>query len=549
MGSLESSDKGASNRLAAVSGRIEVSPEHYLQVLRHRKWVIVATLLVVSAATAIVAYRLPDVYESETLILVDPQQVPQDYVRATISGDVRNRLGTLSQQILSATRLQKVIDTFNLYAEERKKLVREDVITLMRAAINVKVVSDFGGKADLQAFRISYSSKDARIAAQVTNELASLFIGENLKAREQMASGTSSFMENQLGETKKQLEAQEAQVREFKMKHLGEMPEQQQSNIQILAQLQARLQVVSDSLYRAEQQKSYIQTILASRPLAPQRESNTPAALQPRVEKPLADQPTPSEGKLSELLTRYGENHPDVKRLKAQVEQERRERDEMLKKAGSSTPAPAPTPAGPSGADQDQTGASPTVQAQVASIEAEIAKNKQEQKKITEAISAYQVKMEAEPVREQQIADLVRDYGISKEHYSQLLEKKLSAEMATQLEIRQQGEKFTILDPAQVAQKPAKPNRLAIDGAGVAGGLVLGIMLALSTELLGASVISASEISTALGLPVLGVIPLIITPYDRQRRKRWMLAGVTSGVVMVLAVGAFLFFHYRDQIF
>ena len=188
----------------------QVSPEHYLRLIIHRKWLVLGTFVLVSAATFMVSFRLPDVFTSSTLILVDPQKVPEAYVKATVTGDLRNRLGTLKQQILSATRLQKIIDALNLYPVERKSLAREDVIAMMQKDVEVSIVSDYGGSQDLQAFRIGYSGKDARQVAQVANDLATLFMDENLKAREQQSVGTSEFLQNQLQETKKVLEALEA---------------------------------------------------------------------------------------------------------------------------------------------------------------------------------------------------------------------------------------------------------------------------------------------------------------------------------------------------
>lgn len=527
----------------------EISVEHYLLILLHRKWLVLILFMLVSTGTAIVARLLPDIYMSETLILVDPQQVPKEYVVPTITDDLRNRLGTLAQQILSSTRLQKIIDTFNLYPEERKKLAREDVITMMRQDITVKMANDFGARQDFQAFRISYSGKEPRIVAQVTNELASLFIEENLKAREQVVAGTADFLENQLEESRKRLVELEDKIRDFKLKHLGEMPEQQQSNIQILGQLQARLQLVADALNRAEQQRSYLQTLASAQPIfsSPGKESrnDTQAQLATASMPGRSLAKSPNELNLAALLTRYGENHPDVRLLKQVVEQERSQRQEAETRAETekqNQPAsaePTTAPIGPS----------PAVQAQLVSVETEIAKNKEEQQKLIKVIASYQEKLEAVPVREQEIADLVRDYGISKEHYSQLLEKKLAAQMATQLEMRQKAERFTILDPAQPAQKPSKPNRKAIYAAGAVGGLGLGVAAAISTELLGGTITSAAQVSESVGLTVLGVIPMISTPYDRKRRKRWMLAGAGSGLAMMLAVCAFLLYRYRDQLF
>jgi len=224
------SSTAVTTRHRSASKEVGLSPEHYLRLIVHRWWLVLGTTLTISAAAIIYSHYLPNVYTSETVILVDPQKVPDSYVKSTVTGDVRNRLSTLSQQILSATRLQRIIETLNLYPEDRKRLAREDIITRMRADISVQVVSDFGASQDFQAFRITYSGKDARLVAQVTNELASLFIEENLKAREQQATGTTEFLGNQLQETRKDLEAQEAKLKQYKMLHLGEMPEQQSAN-------------------------------------------------------------------------------------------------------------------------------------------------------------------------------------------------------------------------------------------------------------------------------------------------------------------------------
>src|SRR4051812_17346060 len=241
---------------------VELSPAHYIQVILKRKWIVVSVFVIVAAATIGIARSLPNVYMSETVILVDPQKVPESYVRATVTGDVRNRLGTLTQQILSATRLQKIIEAYGLYAEDRRSMAREDVIARMRSKINVAMVTG-GSVGSLEAFRISYSGGDPRLVAQVTNQIASLFIDENLKARELQATGTTDFLQQQLNETRKTLENQEAQLRDFRMKHLGEMPEHQVANLTVMGQLQASLQQESEALNRAEQQKSYLQSMMS----------------------------------------------------------------------------------------------------------------------------------------------------------------------------------------------------------------------------------------------------------------------------------------------
>src|SRR5215467_13746124 len=296
------SSQAAGRRVGpAEGGAVQLAPEHFLRVLAHRKWRVLGIWLLGSVATILIALRLPDVYTSETLILVDPQKVPEAYVKSTVTGDVRNRLGTLSQQILSQTRLQKIIEQLNLYPEDKKKgMAREDVIAKMRSDISVRVVSDFGATQDLQAFRISYSGPEPRLVAQVTNQLASQFINENLTARSVQAEGTTEFITNQKRESLKALDEQEAKLRDFKLKHVGEMPQQQTADLQLLGQAQSQYQLESEALARAEQKG----------PASSGEKGRL--ALKPSVV---------AKARLAEMLSRYGEQHPDIRRLKSQIEE------------------------------------------------------------------------------------------------------------------------------------------------------------------------------------------------------------------------------------
>jgi succinoglycan biosynthesis transport protein ExoP len=550
------------------SGGGALSPEHYLRLLVHRKWLVLGVTLGVSAATMIYSHYLPNIYTSETLILVDPQKVPDAYVKSTVTGDVRNRLSTLSQQILSATRLQKIIDTLNLYPEDRKKLAREDVITHMRSDISVQVVSDFGATLDLQAFRIGYSGKDARLVAQVTNELASLFIEENLKAREQQATGTTEFLGNQLQETRKDLEQQEAKLKDYKLKHVGEMPEQQTADLQILGQLQSQLQLEGDALSRAESQKMVLQSMMsqsstvvdlddAGQTRAP-KAADTKAAEPAKQAAAAATALTRDKAQLADLLAKYTPDHPTVRKLRKQIEQE--EAVEALRAAGvaaaaataaqnqppvvAADPTPPPPPVR-APVPQPSNHINPVIQSELTVLDADVSKHKDEVTRLSKAVAGYQAKLAAIPIREQEITQLVRDYEISKAHYSRLLGQDLSAETATQLEIRQKGEKFEVLDPGQVAERPSSPKRAIINAGGSIGGLILGILLAVGTEFLGISITSSEDLAGAVGFPVLEVIPIILTRADRRRRIRRMLLASASAAVTVVAVGAILF--YRSQ--
>ncbi len=536
----------------------EVSSEHYLRLILHRWWLVVSTFVLVSGATIAITSGMPDIYTSYTTILVDPQKVPQSYVRPTVTGDVRDRLGTLSQQILSATRLQKIIDSLNLYPKERRTMAREDVIAKMRKDIDISMVSG-GVNQDLEAFRISYIGKDPRLVAQVANQLASLFIEENLKTREQEATGTTEFLQNQLQETRKDLEAQEAKLKDFRMKHIGEMPEQQTGDLQLLGQAQSQLQLESEALSRALQQKKLLQSMTAQAAAPVDIDGTLPEA--PGHSGPargaVAAAKTPLEldrAKLAALLARgYTDQHPDVRKVKVEIAQE----EASLAHAKRDVPRAVPVPEPPSAPKPAKMApaipgnyANPVLESELKSLDDEVANHKQQEERLTKVVAAYQAKLEAIPVREQEMADLTRDYEISKAHYTQLLRDQLSAETATQLEIRQKGERFTVLDPAQPAERPTRPNRLLLNCAGSLVGLVLGFALTLATEVLGMSITAPEQITAATGLTVLEVIPIIRTHTDQlARKRRFRLAVVSGSAAAVLTALAVFWFHYRGQVF
>ena len=539
-------NRGSSGAMKSSSGWGELSVEHYILLLMHRKLLILITFLVVSGGAALYSYLAPNVYTSESLLLVDPQQIPERYVTSTVPGDIRNRLNSLVQQIMSATRLKTIIEKFDLYQEQQNKLSHEEIISLMRDDISVTEAVDFGGKAvtNLQAFRISYSGQDARIVAQVANELASLFIEENLKARERVATGTTEFIDNQVEEARTKLIAQEAELSKYKLQHVGEMPDQQQANLQILNQLQSQLQGVNDAVSRAEQQKTYLQALITTQS-SPAEQRNEARGTNPSVRNPTG--PSQEELLLAATLSRYGETHPDVQQLRKQIEELRqirqRSEQEALDAAAqapeSAEREPATTPVNP---------AFSATQAQLQAIETEIAQKKAEQKRLNDMISTYQARVESAPIREQEMLQLVRDYEISKDYYSQLLGKKLSSETSTQLEIRQKGERFTIVDAAQVPEKPSSPNRLLINAMGCLAGLALGLLAAIATEFLGITITSPNQVVAATRLAVLGIIPVLQTRAD-HRRRRWAIACATSGAVTLLLGGTLLLYHFRNQIF
>jgi len=541
--------------------------EHYVQLLLHRKWIIVTVFVVVTSLIIASVQALPNVYTAQTLILVDPQKVPETYVKSTVTGSVRDRLSTLSQQILSATRLQKIIDELHLYQAEKKKMAREEIIAQMRKDITTTVVSDFGPAQDLQAFRISYNGTDPRQVAQVTNNLASLFIEENLRAREQQSSGTTEFIENQLQDTRKALEEQENKLKDFRLRHVGEMPEQQSADLQILGNLQNQVQVEGDALSRAEQQKTLLQSLVTQTAPVVDLDSggtdeigtHTPAKTGPvAAAVPPKSALAQDRAKLNELLTHYKETWPDVINLKKRIQQE--EAQEALAgvhevPAAPKVPVPPPPPS-LTAAKTDpaavvappQKHFNPVLQGQIEAADAEIAKHKQELQRLSRLVANYQAKLEAIPVREQETLSLSRDYEMTKQHYSQLESQALSAETATQLEFRQKGQRFVVLDPAIAPEKPSKPNRPLLDVAGAFIALIIGLVVAMAPEFFGMTIIGPQDIASAGNLTILESIPVIMTRSDQIARKRRILVAAASVVFTTAAAGTILFLRFRNQI-
>ncbi len=380
---------------------------------------------------------------------MDPQRIPDRYVTSTVPTDPTERLNTISQQVLSETCLGEIIDQMHLYPEMHGK-AREDVVENMRRHITLQVRQASG--QGLGSFTITYEGNSPEVVAKVANQLATSFIDWNLKNRELRAEGTTQFLATQLEEAKQNLQGQEQKLRDFKMQHVGQMPDQMAANLQTLSRLQVALQANSDSLNRIEQEKQLLSRV----PEAPQ--GGAPVQLSERARLETEQRQLSSE--LWDLKKKYTDSHPDVEAASARL-------------ARVQSQLKALPPAAPDNPANETT--STAVRLEL--IEKEKQRLIREQRNIQNQFEAYQAKVDAVPLREQQLTDLTRDYETSKEHYSSLLEKTLSAGMATELEKRQEGERFTVLDPAKAPERPFKPNRLALMLSAFAGSFVFALCL------------------------------------------------------------------------
>ena len=416
----------------------------------------------------------------------------------------------------------------------------------MRKDIDIELVRDARSN-QITAFNVYYSSRDPHVAQQVTSELTNLFINENLEVRQHQSEDTTKFLETQLEAARNALADQEEKIRQFKAQHVGEMPAQLPANLQILSGLQSQLQNEQDSLNAARQQQVYLQTLLdqyktLQGPAKP-GDGNTMGlpAIDQELDKLKSD--------LADLRSRYTDQHPDVRKMKEQIAQTEKMRSQMLA-ALKDKPSSTSDNSDPSSVSQnlDPTQASTLlqVQSQLRSNKVEIANRERTVAGLKSKIDDYQARLNQEPVREQQLADLTRGYEQSKATYDDLLKKKNDSAMATSMELLQQGERFRIVDPPSFPQKPEFPNRLKFCGMGLAIGLALGVGVAGAFEMMDDRLHDEKEIRKLLPADVIAEIPAIVTEADsEQARKKLWLGWATAAAVFAVILAGSAFSYLR----
>jgi len=519
--------------------------QHYLGIVRRRHIHFLIPLLVGWLAVWAASWVLPSRYQSSTLILVEQPTMPKDYVTPNINDNLQERLQSISQQILSRTRLLHIIEQFNIYNSAHGQRSTDDKVERMRKDIDIELVRDAHNQ--VSAFNIYYSSRDPRIAQQVTEELTNLFINENLELRQHQSEDTTKFLESQLDAAKNALSDQEEKIRLFKAQHVGEMPEQLASNLQILAGLQSQLQNEEDAISAAKQQQVYLQTLLEQyRTL----QGTTKAADGTTMGLPAIDQELDKlKAQLADLSSHYTELHPDVRKVKEQVARTEKMRDQMIAslKAQSATGNDGNDANGPNTQNMDPNQAAMLlqVQSQLRSNQTEIANREHAVGVLKSKVEEYQSRLNQEPIREQQLADLTRGYEQSKANYSDLLKKKNESQMATSMELLQQGERFRIVDPASYPQKPEFPNRRKFCALGLAIGLALGLFVAGAFELIDDRLHTEKEIRKLLPTDVIAEIPTIVNVDDVRlaRRKVWLgwaTAAIVFGTILLGSAFSYL---------
>jgi polysaccharide chain length determinant protein (PEP-CTERM system associated) len=516
----------------------------YLDVARRRHMHFLIPLLVGWLVVWGAGWVLPPRYESTTLILVEQPSMPSNYVTPNVSEDLQDRLQSITQQILSRTRLLSIIDRLRLYGEGRNQGTPDEKVDLMRKDIDIALVQR-EDKKGITGFTITYKGKNPQIAQQVTGELTDLFIDENLKARQQHSEDTTSFMESQLANASASLAEQEAKVRDYEAKHEGDLPSQQASNLQILSGLQAQLQSEQDALNNAKQQGVYFQALIGQyRALSAASGAGDggPTTL------PAIDQQLDTlKSKLANLRSHYTDRHPDIQSLKDEIARTEKMRDQLF--AGSKDNGKDGGHAGEAPVTRDMS--NPTQNQAILQLESqqqanklEIANRERAIVSLNARIDEYQARLNSEPARAQELADLTRGYDQSKANYDDLLKKENDSSMATNMERMQQGERFTMLDPPSLPTRPTSPDRLKLCGIGLGVGLALGLIVVIGFEFMDDRMHSEKEIKALLPVAIISEIPEIATPSDERTRKRRMAFGWAMAALVFVTILAGSAFTY-----
>ncbi len=537
--------------------RRQLDPEDILDIIRRNKSWIAGPALAGLVLAVVTAFLWPDTYISTAVIRVVPPQVPASFVPPNVTMEMSQRINSMAQEILSRAALTSIIETYNLYPRERQRLPLEDVIEKMRDAIkigDVRTIQPAGRGGNLTAFQISFAYENRYLAQKVTADLANRFITENIRERSSQSALTTQFLRDQWQAAKNELEEIERKITEFRIKHAGQLPDQWSANVQQATALETRAATLHGALGQLQQEKLVLESeirVLRDRinSIAKAPGSGTGPYVDPRLAV-LDEQIRAAEKNLATLLQTYTENHPDVKRFKAQIEVLRKRRAEYL---ANQTPVekdsgPVLTP------EQAAEIRRLNDELQRKMIEArakdlEIQNTREQLEQVNGRIAEVQARLQRAPVGQQEYTALMREYQLKQRRYDELSLKMKQSELATNLESRNQGEGLELLDPASLPERPAQPVRSVIILMGVFVGFGVGGVLVFLREVKDTSLKTLKDVRAYTQLPVLGSIPLLENDVVVMRRRRmaW-LAWVAACLFSAAAMGGSIYYYYATKV-
>ena len=502
---------------------------YLLGILLRRRWFIIIPFCLSMITGIYFALTLPKIYSSSTLILIQPQRVPTEYVRSIVSSGVEARISTISQQIMSRTNLEKIIEQFNLFSgPEYKNIFMEDKIAILRNNISVNVTRSSRDR-DTDSFSITVKGKNPENIAKIANTLASFFIDENLRLRETQAIGTSDFLENELQIMTKRLEEREEVLKLYHQKYMGGLPEQLETNLRILDRLQELLSEQRSSLSVAKNR-----LIEFENRIPPEIQSFPLTIGTNQTELSNIDQ---MKERLASLKTKYTDRHPDVIRLNKIIN----EFDSKIKSKSEGTEDLETF--------ENTISYSDTYTRQREGTKREIKTLEEDITKLSDNIRYYEKLVEDTPKREQELLSLRRDYQNIQGAYNSLLNRKLEAEISVNMEKKQKGEQFRIIDTARVPEKTISPNMKRLLLLAIAAGIAIGCGIIYFLEFLDSSFRDAKGVESFLGLSVIATLPVLNNPKIDRKHKVNNIFSILSILLCFFLLGglALLTFYGVEQ--
>lgn len=490
--------------------RSELKPADYIVILK-RRWIPIVVLTLIGGPLGYAVSRvLPARYTSQTTVLVQPPTVPDTLVPPVVSADIDQQLASMKEQILSRSRLEPLIRQFGLYSRDVNSVPMEVLVGRLQKEISVSGIQPMQGTSrTLPGFNVTVTLDSALKAQQVCGTITSMFIDESERLRQQNSESTTQFLTQQLNVAKAKLDDQNAKLAAFQSRYLGSLPDDDKNNLNILTGLTAQLTAATESVSRAQQDKSFIESSLSQAVQAWQasQTGTNPVDLQQQLAQ--------LQSKLADLQSRYTDNYPDVIRTKADIAA--LQKQIAVQSAGPSTTSNSTKTA--------QTAVEPQniqqLRAQLHGSEVLISQKTAEEAELKHQIAVYEQRVQASPDVEQQYKALTLGQEAALKSYNELQQHRDEAQMATDLEKRQEGETFAILDPANLPDRPSFPNRLMFIGGGFAGGLALGFGLAFLGEMRDTSIRTEQDVEFALRLPVIVMVPAI-GPLATSKPKKFM---------------------------
>lgn len=485
----------------------ELTMDDYLAMLRRRMKVILIPLLLAPLAGFLVSYVFLPKYTSKSLVLIESPKIPDTVVQQVFSEDLTQHVVTIQQQVLSPGRLRPMIDRLGLAKSDQNV---DDIMDDVRLNMTIDpVVTDlalFGGKkrpnqtSPVPGFYVTYTASSPHEAQQVCTDLTSMLLEEDLKSRQDATQGTTTFLTKQVDEAKQNLDDLDKKLAAFKNQHMGQLPGDEDNNLKILMGLNSQLDANTQTLNRATQDKSYTESLLAQQISA---WKSSQSATNPQT---LQQQLAQLQAQLIDLQGRYTDDHPDVIKTKADIATVKKQLADLDSSSAKSTDASD---------DKGSAAEPPEIRAlrlQIHQYEDMIAQATRDQKKLQQEIELYQGRVASSPGVEEEYKELARDYDNAQKVYQDDLAKQSTSKMATQAEQDQQGQRMSLLIPADLPDTPSFPNRLLFAGGGLGAGLVLGLGLTMWMELREKCIRTEADAEAAVGLPILVAVPWVLQP-------------------------------------